>query len=123
MNLTTPIGAWKLTASKGEATKEVSCIVEDLRNPLGVNLRLHTPHQIDVSNRNVLIITCGRYTDGSLVFGNFFVSISVVKRFLKRRPATHLTWTERPSSEKGPRNMRTMLSRHGILPAHVTINV
>ncbi len=80
VNLVNSDGNWKVRASIGEATKEVSYIVQNLRNPLGVNLRLHTPHQIDVSNKNVLIIICGRYTDGSLVFGTFFVSISVVTK-------------------------------------------
>ncbi len=30
--------------------------------------------------------------------------------------------TERPSSEKGPRDIRAILSRHGTQPSHVSIN-
>ncbi len=41
---------------------------------------------------------------------------------IARRTTPHLIGTERPSSENGTGNIRAILSRHGTLPPHVSIN-
>ncbi len=40
--------------------------------------------------------------------------------YIACQPATYLIGIERPSSEKGPPNIRSVLSRHGTLPRHVS---